>query len=780
MHEKNTWKAYMAAMLFFLSIFMSGCGRAQESPSRTEAEEEAAPWKTEGFAGPGNLAEGQPFRAGRFLPWDQEGAGTEEMGNLDSGVCKELFWRFGREQESGMTESEYVLEIYDTVEDKTVVERFSPEGLGIEDEMGCIVDMDMPDKGRYVFRWAAFRQNEDGMYRQTADSFIFTDLAEDVRIFDFREIFLEKGLGQDKVTESPELDAIDWRCDGKGNVCVIDRQEDGGFGILLFGREGEVLLEEEGASGRQLTEPLRTPEGELIFPIYDEAGKSYHFLWADAERGELRPLAQMEAAYPCIQQMYGMLEDDIYYVSQETAGDKIVRWNIRSGSREEVFDFLTARIGGNYQTLLALRKGEAPVLRLSRFGEGRQRDWLVLLTQETVADEGIVRVACLAGSGGEKVMECAVQASMEFPEFHYEYEDGSAREARDRILAELSRGKGPDLLFVTLEDLRLLEGKGLLLEMGDLIPEKLRKVLLPGAMEIGTIEGSLFGMPAGVRAETLAVAEAVWGEDAWRLEDVIGLMEEGKLQGTLRSPYLMGDYTNPSITVLRLVMYGLEDSFLIDWENRECHFDDERFVRLLELAAEDKSGISAGTDAWLGDGGKNILWGYFTKEADFLDFFAHMEKEGGQIPGFPGEGSCGSYLAADGVLAVNANIARKEAAACFLETLLGEEGQKQKDGQYLSVRRLSPEDYIVKEESGRLVFMGGMNAREVPVFGDGSTALHRAAAFLESCEAAPSVDFRITAIILEELDTMYAEGKPAHTAAGIINRRVQLYLDERN
>ena len=54
---------------------------------------------------------------------------------------------------------------------------------------------------------------------------------------------------------------------------------------------------------------------------------------------------------------------------------------------------------------------------------------------------------------------------------------------------------------------------------------------------------------------------------------------------------MMGKYTTPSVTMLELEKYALADSFLIDWENRKCHFDDERFIRLLELTGTDLSGV---------------------------------------------------------------------------------------------------------------------------------------------------------------------------------------------
>lgn len=318
-----------------------------------------------------------------------------------------------------------------------------------------------------------------------------------------------------------------------------------------------------------------------------------------------------------------------------------------------------------------------------------------------------------------------------------------------------------------------------MLDIRELLSEDMQEELLPGALQIGTVEGKLVGVPVAVRAETLAVATDTWAGNTWRLEELIDLMEKGKLTGAIRScpTFRMGKYMDPSLTVLSLVNPCLADSFLIDWEERKCHFDDERFIRLLELTYTDLSGTPADEEAWL-NGGKDILQGYFTYSTDFLDFFAHMEAEDGDIVGYPTEGICGSYLVAEGgVLVVNANIKQKEAAACFLEILLGKELQARTKAWCMSVRKLTPEDYIIEEDSGRLLYMGD-DRLEIAVFGDGDTALHRAAAFLETCEASPYGYSQIRKIIVEELSTMYLGGKSPETVAGNINNRVQLYLDE--
>lgn len=773
-------RKYVIFMLPYLTLmFLSGCSQLTDMPSQTEPEE-SVQRSTEGFAVEGKLEEEETFWAGQYLPWEHKDrnsdAKAEELICLDSGVCGKSFWYLGREESMELgAKVEYTLEIYDTVSGQSTIKQFTPGELGLEGELGYLDSMDMLDEKHYAFRWVDYELDEKGLYCQNMDQIVYTGLEGDFLGVDLMESYLEKGFYQKDFTEQPSLQVLNWCCDGKGNICVTDYKETGKFLVCLFGPSGEELLEYEGTAEQQVVEPLRTPEGELIFPVYDSTGKGYEFLRADTVEREMYSLVCMEASYPSILQMYGMLGDDIYYRSREAAADGIVKWNVKSGRRVRVFDFQGAGIETGYEIMLALREGQPPVLRLSRYQEGKQKEWLAVLMEQKPAEDGIIRVADLAAYGGAKaqVAACAALASIETPDFRYEYEDASAQENRDRILVELSQGKGPDLLFVPLEDMYLLEEKGLLLDIGELISKELQEELLPGALDIGAVDGKILGVPAAVQGFTLAVADDIWPENTWRLENMIDLMAEGELTGAIRTN---DKYTEPSLTVLLLVNYNMENSFLIDWENRKSHFDDERFIRLLELTCTDMKNAPVDTDVWLNEG-KDIFWGEFYSTADFLDFYEHMEAEAGKVVGYPTEGACGSYLVADGVLVVNADIAQKEAAAFFLETLLGEELQSKATTLCMSVRKLIPEDYIVEEESGRLLYMGN-GQMEMAVFDDGATALHRAKAFLENCVASPHRDSQITRILAEELSAMHVENRSPQTTADMINRRVQIYLDE--
>ncbi|MCM1027288.1 MAG: ABC transporter substrate-binding protein [Roseburia sp.] len=777
-----------------VSLLFSGCGKDSDAPSAPETNQEAVPWRTEGFALPGTLEE-DPLWAERYQPWEHEIVSGEETGGLGrwaSGSRGELIWYFGQERDADGefvrgSEGNYYLEIYDTGNGESEVERFSLKSLGLESALGYLCDMDLYDRGHYVFRFVDYERDEEGVCRQTQDKMIFTDLAGDVWSLELWPFYLEKEIEQESLENlaeeflgAPILQSVSWGLSGKDGIYVM---YPGLAGFCLLDGSGNILLEYEAPDDRQPMEPLRTSDGELIFPVYDNRGKNYDFLWADMSEGRLRSLAVTEAAAPSISRMYGMLGDDIYYRSSEGTGEAIVRWNIRDGRRTQLFSLRTAGIETGYEILLALREGQTPVLHLSKVQDGERREWIAALTDQKPAEEGAIRVADLTAFrfNSDIVESCTQSASLETPSFSYEYENASEKEARDRIFAELSQGKGPDLLFLDREDLCLLQERGLLREIGELISPKLLDELLPGALENGTVDGRLYGVPAAVRAETLAAAESVWMSDTWKLEDLIGLIGEGKLSGAIRSPWLMGDYLSPSVAVTTFTANCLADSFLIDWGNRKSHFDDERFIRLLEYTETDHSLVTDETGDWL-DGGESILWGYFRNETDFLDFFEHLEKEEGRIIGYPTEGGCGSYLVADGgLLAVNANLADPEAVSLFLGVLLGKEIQDKikSNPWYLSVRKLSPEDYIVEDGSGRLLFLGNASL-EIPVFEDGSTALHRAKDFLESCVAPPLNYTQLNQIIQEELSAMHAERKSAETAAEIINSRIQNYLDEGN
>lgn len=782
------YSIYMIVVLWCVAG-LTGCGRSETGVRTEETSTELVDWKEAGFAITGEIEERQDFWVQEFIPWEHENvifdSETEEVLSLDInsivsdiGVYDGKIYRLNTIISPPYIQAvRWVLEIYDTDAMESSVREFSYEQLGLETgKDSYLLDMDLVDGESFVFQWAETGVNPEGLVHQTASRMIYSNLEGDVHITDLWDIYLEKRIARESYSQYTVLPQGYCVCDSRGNTYARAGESDYGYTRLyVLDRNGNILLEYQASPEQAIEEPMRTEGGELVFPVYDAKEKRYDFMWPDIEKCEMRTLAVMSDAQR-IKQMYGMQGNSVYY----EVNDGIVKWNIESGSRVLVFCYQDNGIESGYRSMLALREGQAPLLRLYRNVSGQQEDWLVPLSEEEVSREEAVLVADLVGDnpGSRQVSECAALVSRRDlnETFVYESAGQNPEDFKTQILAELAAGGGPDILYVSRSDMEMMYEKGLLLDLRDLIPGETLEKLLPGVLELGTMDGQLVGMAGNVSAIGMAVSCDTWAEDTWSLEDIVELMEEGRLEGGV---YYSGaeTYFAPLAAVSMLIKYNLENSFLIDWETRECHFDDERFIRLLEVTNIDREALSDESGTWLKEGMRAAFLSLGSSNGIY-EFDTFLERENGHYVGFPTEGVCGNYLDTTGVLVVNVNTADLEAVNKYLEYFLGDEIQGICDtglSPALSVRKLSLEE-IEQDADGRYLWRG----EELSVFDDGTTAFHRAKAFLDSCASAPRLYPELNNIIYEELEAMYAGDKNPGQVAEIINNRIQTYLDEGN
>ena len=758
---KITPKVFPVLAYLMLSAVLIGCAGKDEPPIRTE--EQPAQWKTQGFVISKDEGEDRELNIQQYLPWRHEAVfdseGDEVRYCLDSGVCGELVWWLNRVADPEKRR-ELVLEIYDVIPGECMVKRFTYEQLGLEDDSGQLRAMDMIDKDNYVFQWVETERDDEGYpIRRTTDRRIYTDL-EEVHTVDLCASYRERGL--------EDVSLADGNCDGRGNTYVLASQKKGEryTNVYFFDRDGNPILEYQGEPSQTVQEPVRTPEGELIFPVWDSQNRQMEYFWADTEGGKMRSLAIEQDASNSVFRLYGMQGKDIYY---NRSNREIVKWNIESGERIKILDLPKNGLVKGVEIRMTFGKeGDLPVLYVEDRFYGK--DWLAVLTDQEVTGRETIRVADLVKSSDTTKYPVADSVSVvsgSNREIIYTYERADTEEARTRLLADLSSGKGPDILYVSLEDMRMLEEKGALLDLREVIPEILRNEMLPGALEIGTVDGKLAGVPLRVWALTLMVSRDTWPEESWSLEDIIGLMERGELEGGI---YYHDSYYYPLATRKLLIQYSLGNSFLIDWENRKSHFDDERFLRLLQLTSTNYNEGPVEKDTRLKEG-KRIAWVYVGNVQFDLRFDVDREQENGYYIGFPtSDGSSGNYLFTEGVIVVNAAVKNREAVRAFMEVLadgpLGNEAGVR--GENSSLIRLD-------ENTGKLMWA---DREEVGVFPDNTSSIERANAFLRTCRAAPLTDPLLYDIIEEELNSMYELNRDPEDVARILNNRVQLYLNE--
>lgn len=800
------FKSFVSAITLLLSgALLAGCS-GKEDVSQAEAQtsgqmsgqtsaltEETVDWKTEGLAVSGEVEKNQEWWVTEYIPWKHENVEIEaESEGLwaandspPSRVYGDKIYRLNMVwNPPNVSAVRWIMEIYDTSAMSSSVKEISREQLGLTDAQkgNFLTAMDLVKEDSFVFQLDCWEKNTEGL-TQIVSNVIYLNSNGDYQLANLWDTYLEKGIAREELLEGSLMpEPGNCVCDNAGNTYKKAGLSDAGYTRLyVIDREGAVLLEYQSEEKQMIFDPLKTENGELIYPVYDRDELCYYFMWPDTETGEMRPLGTMKDSNLSIKQLFGMQGNLIYYETSEG----IVAWNIKSGNRTLVFHYQDNGIPRTYQTMLVLRNGQLPVLRLYKNSAEGDEDWLAPLSGEPVQrEDSSICVVDLVdnGLGSRQVSECTGLASRKDmnQSFLYQKADGDGEAFRTQIMAELMAGKGPDMLYVSRSDMALLQELGLLADLKDLVPRETLEDLWPGAVSMGTLDGKLAGLPVNITmASGLAVSGDTWEEETWQLEDVIALMEEGRLENVMYYASSEG-YFAPLATALWLLEYSLEDSFLIDWEKRESHFEDERLIRLLEITKNGGDVPSDDMGNW-SHGGKSFAFFNITTSESVNDFAALAGREGINYVGFPTEGNGGNYLETGGMLVVNVNAKNRKGIETYLEYYLGDEIQGLCDkpipgmitDSAFSVRRFHVEE-IEQSPEGEYLWRG----KTLTVMEDGSTSLHKLIPFLECCVPAPSTHPDLMKIISEELTAYYEGDKSAEQTAEITDRRIQIYLDE--
>lgn len=755
-------------VIFLCLLCLGGCGREKvpaDSKTLGNIEASGAPasdqsWIINGFPVSDTVQEGSALRAAEYVRWQHEDirknfSAEGFLYERQAMIRGEQIYRLCSiypEEEGGKTRD--MLEIYDMSSGQTSLSEIDSEKLGVGN--GFIVSMYVPEPNKYVFRIL----NE----QEQIDKIVYSDLGDQTWIADVMPVCQEKGIAEKLSSEC--------MCDAAGNIYIRDNEQ---RELYIFNRDGSLLMEHKGGQSDSIRAPFLMPSGEMIFPIYNSEEKVCRLAWFDTEHKKAHTLSRFEN-YP-IESVYGIQDGDIYY----EAWEGIVKWSISSGSRTLVYPFDQYCISRIYRTMLILREGQMPVLRMYGTVNGEEEDWLVVLSEEEVKKEADVRVASLTESSFD-VQSCAAVASRKYRNqtFAYEtFEKDGKEDYRTRIFAELAAGDGPDILFVSLQDMRLLQGQGYLRDLRSVLSEEYLSRILINVIEMGTVNDTLVGIAPLMRTSTAVTLKDIWDQGTWTLEDVMRLMDTGEFTGLFCQGFSgafcqMDLGCDPEIVIRMLTELGLEDSSLVDWETGKSRFDSELFIRMLDMA-KNYSGVPFGEETWLGTGGCPVKLGGLEIN-DFSELYDQYG-ENYRVAGLPTSRENSSYLSCEGVMVINKASANTEALTAFFECLLRDEFQ---DVHLLntSILKISPDDIEYREEGGER--KAYWKDYELRIKEDGTTTFDDYAAFLESCVPAPVIegeDF-ITSIVWEEAEAFINGDKGAEETAGIIHSRVQLYLDE--
>ena len=549
-----------------------------------------------------------------------------------------------------------------------------------------------------------------------------------------------------------------------GNNCIYTRK---GNGILIADSDGSFLMEKSYGDEDHVTieDPVRSEDGKLIFPVKNSSEKTVRLMWFEAANAKEYTLAELE--YSSFQKLYAMHGGHIYYGTLEG----IIDWDINSGNRSFIFSYKDNAIMNPSNAMLAFDSEGKLLLRVIYENED-----MVLMLGEKAGEQGTVRIADISGSRYNLLKSETAAFSRRNPLYLFSYEqpeEGMETAFRDRIMAELTSGTGPDILYLSREDLVLLGEKGIWADMEEYLSQDTLRELLPGAVELGRIDGILSGIPGEVAARTIFTRPESQDANGWSVSDILSRMRQTETIEAILP-------TTSDALLYYLALLDLEHSPFIDWENNTCRFSEKDFVDILKAIKTYslEETLVSGNDWEMLREGKCL-----GVTADILSFKIYENYHvnmGEEISatGFPSESGNGNYLAADGILAVNVNSARKEAVSDFLEYVLSAQGQSYCN--IISVRKnMLTEDMISYDENNSPYLMESENVR-VPLETkkDGSVYIRQYNEFLENCVPLPDSYYEIADIISEEARGYFYGDKTPEQTAEVIGNRVQTYLDE--
>lgn len=378
-----------------------------------------------------------------------------------------------------------------------------------------------------------------------------------------------------------------------------------------------------------------------------------------------------------------------------------------------------------------------------------------------------------------------------------DYADASAYEdARTLFYNDILTGKAPDMFLADDINMKMFAVKGLIEDLSPYLDSSTvagREDLFETILNAYTVGDTLCAIPLSFSVQTLAGrASEVGTEPGWTLEEMIAFAEAHPEMLIL--PYAT------KLRVLSACMMFDFDSW-VNWETGECFFDTPEFKKVLEFANQ----YPAEEDESLPGTQQQIM-----AHMALLDNFGLSDPQSWQLEatlfgepitaiGYPSSNSNGVLAFGNEAVCISAASQNKEAAWSFIESMLTEEAQENERLWGFPVRISSFEkelaeamvpDYIL-DENGEILLDENGNPKEVSHYtfrwgDDLEVSLYAVTEeeaegirrIISQIDGIYAYDQSIMGIILEEIEPYFAGQKSVDEVTGIIQSRVQLYINE--
>ncbi len=789
MERRKMRRRFVLSCVLTLSMTISlltGCANgasgSEEStqPKETPRKEEVN-WREQKFKEVSDITEGNPIYLAAYYEdlvkkpdFTYDWSSQIGFGVGDDKLCL-VNWYY----EEATKKGNYYLDTFDLNTKERSQTKFDFDAVGISLSASCC---DVLSGGNIVFFGAVYNNDEVTNYYAV----YMNAQGECLKTLDIYPALTELGL---EFNSSIFFEGM--TCDDEGYlyVCVPKQPRVG-----IIDETGALVdtVEVEGAYDEGFVCSMKSPEGTPIFEASSMKERKNILFWYDTEKKAMQPLG--DTNYD-VMVKYGRCFNrfgEIYNIRS----NKIVCWNTVGGTKERIFDCKSNGMTENAYMLKCFTNAAGELFLMDTGGGA---PCLYEFSDEPVEKDASIRIADICAYNDAVISGNAAAFSRKNPTCYIEYESVGAEALysdlqayRDRILAEIVSGKGPDILIVDGNDLRLLNEKGVLADISGVLPKETEEQIFKSVLSAGTVDGKLLGLANSMNISTVFVSKNIWTKDTWTVEEFVKLVEEkeGELEDIFACSYYM---KQPWYIMNFIAMADLNNSPFVDLEKGESSFDSELFKQVLELAKQygitDTDNLVGSDpyafDEWkreqkeLLDGGHAIAYieSYLNSLSTVSNIMASLGEEYYCV-GYPTNGEGGNYLNCNSFLVVNKDAVHMDMIHKFVGYLFNEENQRKVGAG--TVRRDVLSSYVVYPDwtTGAQFSMGGGMYVLLECKPDGTSYLEEYLELIDSCVPAPVGTQEIEDIISEETEGYFAGEKDVDRTVEVIQRRVQLYLDE--
>ena len=533
---------------------------------------------------------------------------------------------------------------------------------------------------------------------------------------------------------------------------------------LLMSQEGDILAEysPEGGSVKRL---VILYDGRIAFEVTMKGNGGTALQYMDRDTLETVTLAALEKSALYLTLLDG---ETLLYAAQ----DGVYRSGLNGEEPELIYRW--SNHGIIIHKVAALQADEEG--RISLIYSDSENDNYICL-EPTAEVMPVCEITLQVRPGDMDSYEwLAAEFNKRYSSCHIELAEYSSEDDA-ALLTQLTAGKGPVLLdpsWLGFEEMEEL-WEPLDTVMGQLgITEELN----PGVMEMGKINGTMYGIVRDFRLRTV-VAEP--GLKDWDYDMFFQSIQERTDLDALCNYY---DRDSGLLSLVALLRHGLDDSYFIvpDEETGALHFDSGKFRQILDLAEKypaREEGVAPGESLLEGNTLCNSLTiqkpedvaAYRVIYGEDVDYIGYPAKDGGM-----------HFMESSGMLAIRRSASKeeKEAAAAFLALCLSYEGQVHAAKEInftLSVRRDVLEEQIASmgTEISYLSGFGSVSmAGRMDIERDRATLLD----LIDRAKPQKNLPGELSGIIQEELGLYLSGSITKDMLIDHLENRVELYLGE--